>query len=132
MARGPEVSCLSQEKSCFPYTWLIPKRQNVLVRDICMPTLLGCSKRELPQLSPSAGWQNAIRGFCEQSQTGPFTPSCVLLSSPCHAGTSRRRGGSPQPRACASYWCGKDSHHHHHRRPFTAVRPSEVQSKMPG
>lgn len=83
--RGPEVFRLSQESLASPTlgdTWLIPKRQNVLVRDICMSALLGCSRRELPQLSLSAGWQNVIRGSSEQSQTVPPSPPAWFLAHP--------------------------------------------------
>lgn len=118
-------------------TWLTPKRQNVLVRDICMPALLGCSRRESPQLSLSAGWQNVIRGSYEQTQTVPRpvlppSPPMQLLAHPSKQGKCKKGLKSTIQCLCFILVCKTARYPHQKTRPFTAIRPSEVQSKMPG
>lgn len=99
--------------------WLIPKRQNVLVRDIYTLILIICSRGNCPSypfLLDGRMQSEALENRHRQSLPAP--PMGFLA----HPGVQvQAEGAEVQSSACASYWCVKGQEFHPQRRPFTAV-----------
>lgn len=111
--------------------WLIPTRQNVLVRGICTLTLLICSRGNCPSYPflLMAGCDQRLLWAVTDSPPAPAPPMGFLT----HPGIQvQAEGAEVQSRACASNWFVKGQESHPQRRPFTAVWFSEVQSRVPG
>lgn len=97
--------------------WLIPKRQNVLVRDTCTLTLLIRSRGNCPNYPFLLDGRMQSEALVS-SQSPPAPPMGFLA----HPGVQvQAEGAEVQFSACASYWCVKGQESHPQRRPFTAV-----------